>query len=192
MVSSRATCVAMSLLAFLAARPAQAQAAKGKEAAATISLTTQRRDAAGKRVVEEVILDPAKTAVVVVDMWDRHWCKTYTRRVGNLVPRMNRTLAAARKLGITDVPLICAQELDIEGAMPRVVRILAHIETSLPKSEIAHVYLGAAAALRQEAYRGTIMLEVFYPVERLRRLIDEGCAERLARILAIANGQTKE
>lgn len=58
--------------------------------------------------------------------------------------------AAARKLGITDVPLICAQELDIAGAMPRVVRILAHIETSLPKSEIAHVYLGAAAALRKD------------------------------------------
>ena len=33
-------------------------------------------------------------------MWDRHWCTTYTERVGNLVPRMNRTLAAARKLGI--------------------------------------------------------------------------------------------
>ncbi len=58
--------------------------------------------------------------------------------------------AAARKLGITDVPLICAQELDIAGAMPRVVRVLAHIETSLPKSEIAHVYLGAAAALRKD------------------------------------------
>ncbi|MEV6396965.1 chorismate mutase [Streptomyces sp. NPDC051907] len=58
--------------------------------------------------------------------------------------------AAARKLGIVDVPLICAQELDITGAMPRVVRILAHVESDLPKSEIAHVYLGAAAALRKD------------------------------------------
>ncbi|WAP55233.1 chorismate mutase [Streptomyces sp. S465] len=57
---------------------------------------------------------------------------------------------AARKLGITDVPLICAQELDIEGAMPRVVRILAHVETPLPKSDVAHVYLGAAASLRKD------------------------------------------
>ncbi|WP_431946489.1 chorismate mutase [Actinacidiphila sp. bgisy167] len=57
---------------------------------------------------------------------------------------------AARKLGITDVPLICAQELDITGAMPRVVRILAHVESPLPKEEIAHVYLGAAAALRKD------------------------------------------
>ncbi|MFB7273806.1 chorismate mutase [Streptomyces sp. NPDC056244] len=58
--------------------------------------------------------------------------------------------AAARGLGIVDVPLLCAQELDIEGALPRVVRILAHIESDLPRSEIAHVYLGAAAALRKD------------------------------------------
>jgi chorismate mutase len=58
--------------------------------------------------------------------------------------------AAARKLGIVDVPLICAQELQIEGAMPRVVRVLAHIESDRPRSEITHVYLGAAAALRKD------------------------------------------
>jgi chorismate mutase len=58
--------------------------------------------------------------------------------------------AAARGLGITDVPLICAQELDIAGAMPRVVRVLAHVESDLPKSEVVHVYLGAAAALRKD------------------------------------------
>jgi chorismate mutase len=57
---------------------------------------------------------------------------------------------AARKLGIADVPLVCAQELDIEGAMPRVVRIMAHVETALAKSQVAHVYLGAAAALRRD------------------------------------------
>ncbi|GAA1155565.1 chorismate mutase [Streptomyces hebeiensis] len=58
--------------------------------------------------------------------------------------------AAARGLGIVDVPLICAQELDIAGAMPRVVRVLAHVESGLPKADIAHVYLGAAAALRRD------------------------------------------
>ncbi|MFE0173864.1 chorismate mutase [Streptomyces sp. NPDC059002] len=58
--------------------------------------------------------------------------------------------AAARGLGIVDVPLICAQELDIEGAMPRVVRVLAHIDTDRPRSQVAHVYLGTAAALRKD------------------------------------------
>lgn len=57
---------------------------------------------------------------------------------------------AARKLGITDVPLICAQELDVEGAMPRVVRVLAHVETGVGKAGIAHVYLGATTALRKD------------------------------------------
>ncbi|MFI1420542.1 chorismate mutase [Streptomyces sp. NPDC020731] len=58
--------------------------------------------------------------------------------------------AAARGLGIVDVPLICAQELDVEGAMPRVVRVLAHVEYDKPRADIAHVYLGAAAALRKD------------------------------------------
>lgn len=58
--------------------------------------------------------------------------------------------AAARALGITDVPLICAQELDIDGAMERVVRVLAHVETGLSKAGIAHVYLGAAGELRKD------------------------------------------
>lgn len=49
-----------------------------------------------------------------------------------------------------DVPLICAQELDVAGAMPRVVRVLAHVESGLPKSRINHVYLGAAAELRKD------------------------------------------
>ncbi|MEU2441276.1 chorismate mutase [Streptomyces rubradiris] len=57
---------------------------------------------------------------------------------------------AARRLGLVDVPLICAQELDIEGAMPRVVRILAHIESDQPRTDLTHVYLGAAAALRKD------------------------------------------
>jgi chorismate mutase len=58
--------------------------------------------------------------------------------------------AGARKLGIVDVPLICAQELDVAGAMPRVVRVMAHIESDLPKSRIEHVYLGAAVVLRKD------------------------------------------
>jgi chorismate mutase len=57
---------------------------------------------------------------------------------------------AARRLGFGDVPLICARELAVEGAMPRVVRMLAHVETDLPRSDITHVYLHGAAALRSD------------------------------------------
>ena len=57
---------------------------------------------------------------------------------------------AARRLGFTDVPLICAREIAVEGAMPRVVRMLAHVETHLSRKDITHVYLHGAAALRSD------------------------------------------
>jgi nicotinamidase-related amidase len=65
-----------------------------------IRLPVTHRTESGKRVTEEATIDPKRTVIVVVDMWDAHWCETFTERVGVLVPRMNRTLAAARKLGI--------------------------------------------------------------------------------------------
>ena len=57
---------------------------------------------------------------------------------------------AARQLGIGDVPLLCAQEIDVAGALPRVIRVMMHFETQLPRSEIRHVYLRGAAALRRD------------------------------------------
>ncbi len=60
---------------------------------------------------------------------------------------------AARQLGFGEVPLICARELEIDGSMPRVVRMLAHVETDLPRGEVTHVYLHGAAALRSDLTR---------------------------------------
>ncbi|QYC40817.1 Chorismate mutase AroH [Nonomuraea coxensis DSM 45129] len=57
---------------------------------------------------------------------------------------------AARKLGFHEVPLICCSEIGVPGALPRVVRLMAHIETDRPRSEIHHVYLRGAVALRQD------------------------------------------
>lgn len=57
---------------------------------------------------------------------------------------------AARQMGITDVPLMCAAEIDVPGAMPRVLRLLAHVETDLTRQDIRHVYLRGAAALRTD------------------------------------------
>jgi chorismate mutase len=60
---------------------------------------------------------------------------------------------AARQMGITDVPLLCASEIDVPGAMPRVLRLLAHVETDRPRAEVRHVYLRGAAALRTDLPR---------------------------------------
>jgi chorismate mutase len=48
------------------------------------------------------------------------------------------------------VPLLCCTEIDVPGSMPRVVRLLMHIETDLARAQLQHVYLGGAAALRQD------------------------------------------
>jgi len=60
---------------------------------------------------------------------------------------------AARALGITDVPFLCATEIDGPGAMPRVVRLLAHVDTDLGRDDVRHVYLRGAAALRTDLPR---------------------------------------
>ena len=62
---------------------------------------------------------------------------------------------AARQLGFSDVPLVCARELEIEGSMPRVVRLMAHVETDLPRSDGTHVYRHGAANLRRDLSRTT-------------------------------------
>ena len=57
---------------------------------------------------------------------------------------------AARRMGMADVPLLCARELDVEGAMPSVIRVLVHFLTPKPRSEVAHVYLDGARGLRDD------------------------------------------
>ena len=57
---------------------------------------------------------------------------------------------AARLLGFTDVPLLCATEIAVPGSMPRVLRLLAHVETAKSRSELHHVYLRGASALRRD------------------------------------------
>jgi chorismate mutase len=55
---------------------------------------------------------------------------------------------AARKIGFHDVPLLCANEIPVSRALPRVVRLMMHVNTDRPRSDVQHVYLRGAAALR--------------------------------------------
>ena len=57
---------------------------------------------------------------------------------------------AGRRLGWIDVPLICAAEIPVPGALAGVVRVLLHYNTDLPQSAMHHVYLHGAVALRQD------------------------------------------
>jgi nicotinamidase-related amidase len=44
--------------------------------------------------------DPRKTAIVICDMWNEHWCKGATERVGEMAPRMNEVVKKAREKGV--------------------------------------------------------------------------------------------
>ncbi|MDQ7801525.1 MAG: chorismate mutase [Armatimonadota bacterium] len=57
---------------------------------------------------------------------------------------------AARALGWDRVPLLCSREMDVPGSMPRVVRVLMLVNTTLTQDEVVHVYLGGAERLRPD------------------------------------------
>lgn len=60
--------------------------------------------------------------------------------------------AAVRAAGISDVPMICARELEITGGsgIPLCVRVLAHVQVDRPRSQLRHVYLRGARQLRSD------------------------------------------
>jgi chorismate mutase len=57
---------------------------------------------------------------------------------------------AARQLGMGDVPLLCASEINVAGALPRVIRVMAHVETDRQRADVKHVYLRGAETLRRD------------------------------------------
>ena len=57
---------------------------------------------------------------------------------------------AARQLGLHDVALLCVQEMAVEGAMPGVIRFLAHVDLDSPDVSVRNVYLHGTETLRQD------------------------------------------
>jgi chorismate mutase len=58
--------------------------------------------------------------------------------------------AAARAIGISEVPLLCAQEIPVPGAVPRCIRVLIHLYTERDYASLRHVYLRGARGLRTD------------------------------------------
>ena len=57
---------------------------------------------------------------------------------------------AARSMGLGAVPLICARELAVSGAVPHCIRVMLHVDTERPREAIHHVYLEGAQGLRDD------------------------------------------
>ena len=70
---------------------------------------------------------------------------TTTKDIRSMFPA-----AAARTMGLGDVPLLGALEADIEGGTPRCVRVLMHLTTDLSRADLRHVYLEGASGLRDD------------------------------------------
>src|ERR1051325_10451365 len=75
-------------------------------AADTLSFTARSRIEKTKgsgeyEVVEKAVQwNAAKTAIIICDMWDQHWCKGASERVAEMAPVMNRVVGAARRRGV--------------------------------------------------------------------------------------------
>ena len=57
---------------------------------------------------------------------------------------------AARRLGLAEVPLLCAQEIAVPGSLARCIRVLMHLYTDRDYASLRHVYLGEARDLRRD------------------------------------------
>ena len=57
---------------------------------------------------------------------------------------------AAREMGWSLVPMLCAREIPVPNSLSRVIRVLVHWNTDLPQNEITHVYLRDAVKLRPD------------------------------------------
>src|SRR5438046_395429 len=53
-----------------------------------------------KLVERKAKWDPAKTALIICDMWDNHWCKSAAARVAAMADPLNETIKAARAKGV--------------------------------------------------------------------------------------------
>lgn len=68
-----------------------------------------------------------------------------TKDISSVAPAL-----AARQLGLHDPALFCLQEMDVEGAMPRLIRLLAHVDTDLARDQVKNVYLRGTDVLRRD------------------------------------------
>jgi nicotinamidase-related amidase len=83
----------------------------------------------------EADIVPSKTAIVITDMWDKHWCKGATHRVGLIAQRMEPLLAVARSAGILIIHAP-SETMDFYQAAPG--RLLAkNAPKTAPPAELA-------------------------------------------------------
>ncbi len=69
--------------------------------------------------------------------------------------RSKAPAVAARDFGMTDIPLLCVQEMDVDGALSMCVRAMIHVEIDRDRSELTHCFLRGATVLRPDLMPGS-------------------------------------
>lgn len=102
--------------------------------------------------IPELISDGTRELVMAVLEWNGLRAEDVVSVLFTMTPDLRSIFpaVAAREAGMVAVPLICAQEIDVSDALPRIIRLLTHVESRLPRSSIRHPYLRGAAALRPD------------------------------------------
>ncbi len=109
------------------------------------AITVERND---RQEIIEATQELVKTIIERNQLSTEDICSAFF----TVTPDLNAEFPAkaARALGWDYVPLLCAQELDVAGAIARCVRVLVHVNTTKSQREIKHVYLREAANLRPD------------------------------------------
>ena len=97
-----------------------------------------------RELLAAILAENALTSDAVVDVIFTATCDLRSRTPAE----------AARALGWTDVPLLCVQEMDVDHALPRCIRVLMHVQTDTARTGLTHVYLHGARALRPDLAAG--------------------------------------
>ncbi len=90
----------------------------------------------GKTKLEPVSWNPEKTALIICDMWDDHWCKSAARRVGEMAPALNKMVKAARDKGvfIIHAPSTCV-DFYKDTPQRRLAKAAPHARTPIKLSD---------------------------------------------------------
>jgi len=101
---------------------------------------------------KEEILSKSRELLEAIVKANRVKAGDIAAAIFTLSPDLNADFPAyaARQMGWTDVPLMCARELDVPGAMARVIRVLLLVNSRIPASKIKHQYLGDTPQLRPD------------------------------------------
>lgn len=105
--------------------------------AETMQFSLQTRDAQDHAQKARLEVDASRVGVVVVDMWNWHWCKTATMRVDAMVPRMNQALSQLRRYGMT-VMLCPSDVVDNYVGWPQREIIFAMPRHPVPPLQVVH------------------------------------------------------